>query len=208
MSQLRTCVYIDGFNLYYGQLKGTSYKWLNLLDLCRSYLDETKNLIVKIKYFTARVKSRPGDPDQSVRQHAYLRALQTLPDLEIIYGHFLSHNVSMPRADGTGYVNVIKTEEKKSDVNIAVHILNDAYKDVYDLAVLVSNDSDLSEPLRIVTQEMNKKVGILNPHKTTSNELARYAIFQKKIRSGALSACQFPFEINDQYGIIRKPSSW
>lgn len=208
MSQLRTSVYIDGFNLYYGQLKGTSYKWLNLLELCRSYLDETKNIIVKIKYFTARVKSRPGDPDQSVRQHAYLRALQTLPDMEIIYGHFLSHVVSMPLADGTGYVNVIKTEEKKSDVNIAVHMLNDAYRDVYDLAVLVSNDSDLSEPLRIVTQEMNKKVGILNPHKKTSNELAKYAIFQKKIRSGALAACQFPFEINDQHGIIRKPQSW
>jgi uncharacterized LabA/DUF88 family protein len=208
MTPLRTCVYIDGFNLYYGQLKGTPYKWLDLNALCRAYLDPVNNDIRKIKYFTALVKSRPSDPDQSNRQQIFLRALKTLPDLEIIYGHFLSHVISMPRADGIGMVQVIKTEEKKSDVNIAAHMLNDAFKDLYDLAVLISNDSDLSEPLRIISTELGKKIGILNPHDKQSSELGKYAIFKKQIRKGALASCQFPEKLSDKNGAFRKPAGW
>lgn len=208
MPPFRTYVYIDGFNLYYGQVKGTPYKWLNLDALCRSYLNPSVNDIQQIKYFTARVKARPHDPDQANRQQAFLRALRTLPNFEIICGHFLSHEVCMPLANGTGYAKVIKTEEKKSDVNIAVHMLHDAYRNLYDLAVLVSNDSDLSEALRIIACDMGKKVGILNPQSKPSRELGKYALFQKQIRSGALAACQFPDQILDGHGTVHKPSIW
>lgn len=72
--------------------------------------------IVKIKYFTARVSARPHDPDQPVRQQAYLRALETIPHLQIIYGHFLTNTVKMPVANCPPgkqcYETVIKTEEK------------------------------------------------------------------------------------------------
>lgn len=112
MASLRTIVYIDGFNLYYGAVKGTPYKWLNLDALCWAYLDATKNDILKIKYFTALIKARPYNPDQNNRQQTFLRALKTIPHLEIIMGHFLSHEITMPLADGTGYAKVIKTEEK------------------------------------------------------------------------------------------------
>ena len=57
-----TIVYIDGFNFYYGAVKGTPYKWLDLEALCRRLLP--KDQIVKIRYFTARVASRPEDPQQ------------------------------------------------------------------------------------------------------------------------------------------------
>jgi len=208
MPPLRTIIYIDGFNFYYGQVKGTQYKWLNFDALCRAYLDPNNNDISKIKYFTALVKSRPHDPNQGMRQQTYLRALRTLPDFEIILGHFLSHVIRMPLADGSGYADVIKTEEKKSDVNIAVHMLHDAYKNMYDLAVLISNDSDLSEPIRIITTEIGKKVGILNPQNKPSRELGKYAIFQKQIRAGALAACQFPAKMLDRHGVIHKPAGW
>ena len=67
---MKTYVYIDGFNLYYGAVKGTPYKWLDLLQMCRKLLP--KNEIVKIKYYTAKVGVRPNDPDQPVRQQIYL----------------------------------------------------------------------------------------------------------------------------------------
>ena len=80
-------------------------------------------------YFTAHVKSLPNSPDAPARQQIYLRALRTLRNLEIIYGHFLSHHVRMPLANpGLGQpktVEVIKTEEKGSDVNLAIHLLHD-----------------------------------------------------------------------------------
>ena len=93
---MKTIVYIDGFNLYYGAVKGTPYKWLNLLALCKFLLP--KNEIIRIKYFTALVTARPNDPDQPNRQQLYLRALRTIPGLEIIYGHFLEHVIMMPLA--------------------------------------------------------------------------------------------------------------
>ena len=79
---VKTYVYIDGFNLYYGAIKGTSYKWLDLLQMCRKLLP--KNEIGKIKYYTAIVSARPNDREQPVRQQTYLRALATIPDLEIV----------------------------------------------------------------------------------------------------------------------------
>src|SRR5207253_4957632 len=175
----RTNVYIDGFNLYYGAVRNTAYKWLNIAELCRLMLP--RETIHEIKYFTARVQGRSSDPDQPVRQETYLRALRTIPNLSIIFGHFLTNEIFMPVA-GTNpqtYVKVIKTEEKGSDVNIAAHLIHDCYKGEFDIAALVSNDSDLVEPVRIVTQELDSKVGILNPHKKQSRALSLYATFYK-----------------------------
>lgn len=90
---MRTFVYIDGFNLYYGAVRKTPYKWLNVARLCKLLL--AKHDIQRIKYFTARVSSRVSDPDIATRQQTYLRALSTLPDFEIIYGHFLTNEVRM-----------------------------------------------------------------------------------------------------------------
>jgi hypothetical protein len=86
-------VYIDGFNLYYGALKGTPYKWLNLARLCQALLPS--DTIQEIKYFTARVSARPSKPTSAHDQGLYIRALRTLPNLTIKYGHFLTHTVPM-----------------------------------------------------------------------------------------------------------------
>ena len=164
---VRVNIYIDGFNLYYGAVKGTPYRWLNLAELCRLLLPRDE--IVQIKYFTALVNPRPSDPDQRSRQETFLRALSTIPNLSIIYGFFLTHEVTMPLArPGKGYVRVIKTEEKGSDVNLATHLLIDGVDDSYELAVVLSNDSDLLEPIRVVTQRLGKPVGILNQHRIPS----------------------------------------
>lgn len=111
---MRTFVYIDAFNLYYGCLRRTAYRWLNLDAFCRILLP--RNDIRRIKYFTARVGPRPGDPDQPLRQQVYLRAIASIPTVEIHFGHYLSHEVFMPLANppqtGARFVKVLKTEEK------------------------------------------------------------------------------------------------
>ena len=127
---MKTVVYVDGFNLYYGALKSTHYRWLDLAKLCKVMLP--RDDIRQIKYFTALVTSRPKNPDQATRQQTYLRALQTIPNLQIIYGHFLSHEIMMPLAPPrSGQVKVIKTEEKGSDVNLAVHLVSDGFRNAY-----------------------------------------------------------------------------
>jgi hypothetical protein len=107
---METIVYIDGYNLYYGAIKRTPYKWLNIAAMCDTLLPSDN--IKQIKYFTALVTPRPSDPGQLTRQQTYHRALRTLPNLSIILGRFLTHSVTMARADNTGFVEVIKTEEK------------------------------------------------------------------------------------------------
>jgi uncharacterized LabA/DUF88 family protein len=208
---MKTIVYVDGFNLYYGAVKGTPYKWLNIRTLCNLLLP--KNQIIQIKYFTALVTSRPSDPEQANRQRLFLRALQTIPNLAIIYGHFLTHEVMMlaanPLPGQPKYVRVIKTEEKGSDVNIAAHMVNDGHRGRYEVAILISNDSDLVEPVRIVRNELQLPVGVLNPFiRTPSFELRKHATFVKPIRAGVLSVSQFASELQDQSGTFHKPPGW
>ena len=134
--RMKTIVYVDAFNLYYGALKGTPYKWLDPMALCRAMIPQ--NVVTRIKYFTARVHARPGDPSQPQRQLFYLRALQTLPNLDIVFGHYLSHVAGMPLAKPVPgqnpFVKVVKTEEKGSDVNIASHLLMDAFDNAFECA--------------------------------------------------------------------------
>ena len=204
-------VYVDGFNLYYGAVKGTAYKWLDIQKMVQLILP--KNQILKIKYFTALVHARQQDPDQPIRQQMYLRALKTIPNLEIIRGHFMSHTVWMtlanPRPGQNPYVEVIKTEEKGSDVNIATHLLYDGVKNAYGVAILISNDSDLVEPINIVKNDLHKAVIVLNPNLVyPSHELKKSATFVKDIRQGVLAASQFPNTMQDKNGTFTKPASW
>lgn len=90
---MKTIVYVDGFNLYYGCLKGTAHKWLDLAQLCRHVLP--RNEVTRIKYFSAKLSARPGDPGLPNRQELYFRALRTLPSVEIILGRFLESDVRM-----------------------------------------------------------------------------------------------------------------
>lgn len=204
-----THVYIDGFNLYYGCLRDTPYKWLDVKTLCNLLLKE--NRVDKIKYFTARVSSRfPGDMC-SLHQETYLRALRTIPNLEIYFGLFKSKPVTMRLAvplGGQNYASVIKTEEKGTDVNLASHLLVDAAKGKFEVAVVISNDSDLVAPIMMAKSEFGKEVGILNPGQSQARELVNLANFTRPIRKGVLAASQFPDRIPDNVGFVHKPRKW
>ena len=205
---MKTFVYIDGLNLYYGALKNTSFKWVDVAKLC-GYLLQSHE-ISKIKYFTAPMKVRSGDRDQDKpnRQQIYLRALKTLPNVQIIEGVFLTHVVPMRLAEGEGFANVIKTEEKGTDVKIAAHLLHDGHLGAYEMAAVISNDSDLAEPISMVTNDLNKPVTVISPFNTNTRELALVASSRRKIRSGVLRVSQFPDELTDNTGLFRKPELW
>ena len=208
---MRTRVYIDGFNLYYGCLKGTGAKWLNPVLLCDNLLP--KNKVEHVRYFSATVSARPNDPDQATRQQIYFRALASDPRLSIHLGHFLTHFVKMPdatawRAGKYKPCDVVKTEEKGSDVNLATFLLMDAFDDLFDCAVIVSNDSDLKEPISVVRNRFGKTIGILNPQAKVSRALQPLAHFIKPIRPGALANAQFPAVMQDATGQFHKPARW
>jgi len=206
---MKTIVYVDGLNLFFGSLKGTSYKWLDLNRFFVALLPQ--NEIIKIKYYSAYVSAQPDDPNRPTRQEIYFRALRTLPNIEIILGEFhtmekncilAGYNPNTPK-----YAKVIVTQEKRTDVNIATHLVNDAHKKMFDIAVVVTNDSDLLEPIRLV-QKLGLKVGLVNPQKHTSQILAKNVTFIKQVRKGALEDCQFPDHLEDSTGPFSKPIGW
>ncbi len=206
-----TNVYVDGFNLYYGCLKGTPYKWLDLRRLVSLLLPG--QTIQRIRYYTARIRPLPGNPDAPIRQQVYLRALATIPGLTISYGHFLSSEATMPLAKpvpgGPKFAVVIKTEEKGSDVNLAADLLLDAVKHDCDSALVISNDSDLLGPIKIARREFGLKVGVAcAARRKPSVVLTKEADFLRKIRSGALQASQFPGVLTDAKGTFSKPTTW
>lgn len=109
-----TNIYVDAFNLYYGCLKGTQYRWLDLAKLCQVVFPH--NQINRIRYFTAVVDARPPDLQQPVRQQIYVRALETLPGLSVHYGQYRTRTTRMhlakPPLIGAKTAEVLKTEGK------------------------------------------------------------------------------------------------
>jgi len=203
-------IYVDGFNLYYRGLKKTPYKWLSLELLARRLL-RPGDAIGMIRYFTARVKPLPNKPNAPRDQQVYLSALETLPNLKVHFGRFLSKTKMRPlAANPTQYVEVLDSEEKGSDVNLAVHLLNDAWRNDFDVALVISQDTDLVEPMRMVRDELNKPVGLVwadggqpNPH------LRKVASFVRHIQPADFAAAQFPDPVLKSGGTpISKPIGW
>jgi uncharacterized LabA/DUF88 family protein len=215
-----TMIYVDGFNFYYGALKGSQYRWLNFETLFARLFP--RNKIVGIRYFTALVNALPTNPDQPARQQLLLRAMRTLPLVTIIEGHYLSHPKSMPLVNpapgGNRFAQVLFTEEKGSDVNLASYLLMDGFKNQYDCAIVISGDSDLATPITMARQELHKTVGVLlpqrlsNPPQPTRRKSARLrevaSFYRDGIRTGVLAASQFPATLTDQHGTFSKPVTW
>jgi len=170
------------------------------------------NRVIEIKYYTARVSGN-RDPDEPNRQAAYLRALKTTPGLSIYYGKFLPKIIKRPLvhppAYGSRYVDVHTTEEKGSDVNLASHLIRDGFRDRYDVAVVVSKDTDLCEPMRIVNKELGLPVGLLCPDGEVPKAPRQVASFVRHIANSDLANSQFPNPVIGLAGQkIHKPTHW
>jgi len=205
--QQRVIAYIDGFNLYFGlKSKGWQrYYWLNLRRLIERLLKPRQRLVA-VKYFTARVAGTPSNPDKPRRQSAYLDALQTLPDLRVFYGHYL---LRTQKCRACGMEAQIPTE-KMTDVKIAVELLADAFQNSFDVAMIVSADSDLVPPVGTVRRLFpGKSVIVAFPPNRSSVELRKVAAACFTIGRKKLADSQFPDRLRTASGYdIVRPEAW
>jgi uncharacterized LabA/DUF88 family protein len=168
----RTIIYIDGFNLYYGAIKGTPNKWLNLeryFQLLRPNDD-----IRAIRYFTALVNG----PTRS-NQDTYLKALATLSSVHVVLGKFKQKRVKCiePSCNHSGTRMFNSVEEKRTDVNIAVSMLDDAYQNLCDQMILVSGDSDLVPALATIRSRFpDKRLFVYVPHVPSPTSTRGFAV--------------------------------
>jgi uncharacterized LabA/DUF88 family protein len=205
---MRTII-VDGFDLYFRLLqKRPALKWLNIKALAEHVLKPT-NQIVAVRYYTARVSGRLS-PLGPARQQIYLDALATIPEISVHMGMFLTSEkfaglvhppqfrptASMPQP-WPDVVKVLKVEEKGTDVNLTCHLLLDAFQGNFDVAAVLSNDSDLVEPIRIVTQVLRKPVGLLSPVSKGTRKFRGGKITQAQPANEAGSSAQFGIRICD-----------
>lgn len=213
----RAIVYIDGFNFYYGAVKGTSWKWLDFAELCRRLLKDDD--IQAILYFTAKVT---GTVKQA-RQMALWQALATLPKLTIIPGHFKRKSVECTHGSCNyiGDRHFPTFEEKHTDVNIAIRMLDDAYRDCCDRLILFSGDSDLVPVVRLIRKRFpDKRVIVYAPNGAKdhtgatikdrrADELKQAANDGRDLPDKLLSLSLMPDVVIDAKGNkIKKPIGW
>lgn len=212
MAKPRTIVYIDGLNFYYGAVKGTPHKWLNFEQYFR--LIRQADDIIAIKYFTAEIIG-----PTRVNQAVFLSALETLPSVETFLGRF---KVKQVKCESThcGHQPIAqrlfdKPEEKRTDVNIAVAMVDDAYQDRCDQFVLVSGDSDLVPAVRLIRQQFPRKKILVyipaarNSTRSGAYELRSAAHVARAIPLNLLARAQFPAQVpNGTGGFFNKPASW
>jgi len=217
----RTIVYIDGFNLFYRALKSkTNKKWLDLYALCKASLPKDCE-VVAIKYYTARVSGKIN-PDSPKDQQAYLSALSTILCFQAYFGSFqVSEKVAylaqpltfrpppiQPQQPPPRFAKIVKTEEKGSDVNLGVHLVRDAFLKRFDLAAVLTNDTDLIEPIRIVAKELRMPVILLTPTSQPAKGLKDLASSVRHIEP-YITSSQFPDQVTTKDGkIITKPVTW
>lgn len=204
MSVERVAAYIDGFNFYHGliEAKLRSSRWLDFTSMCSKLLKPDQQL-VKVRYFTTRVRN---DPAKQARQYKYIDALEAHGGIEIDYGHFLPHTASCKNCGHTWNAN----KEKKTDVNIAVRLLDDAYDDLFDTALVISGDSDLAPPIESVRHRHSAKtVVVAFPPKRRSGELRRVAHAAFHIGRGVIRSSRLPDPVVQANGVaLHAPQGW
>lgn len=207
---MRTNVYIDGFNFYYGLVKNRpDLKWVDFASLSKALLLRKQEL-GRIRYFTAPAKSLVPNPEQTLRQQTYFDALETLPDLSIHKGKFHQQRKRRPvDLSLTKFVWIHDMEEKGSDVNLATHLLLDAMKGDMESALVITDDTDQIEPLRRVRTDLGIAVGVASPRQRRDlSQIVRAAYF-RPIWPEWLEEHQFPDRITADDGrIIERPSEW
>lgn len=218
---MRTIVYIDGYNLYYGLLRKSKLKWLDIVTLFEKHVLDKLAEVIEVRYYTAPVLGRMSDDAESPkRQRQYLQALRKLhpKKLVIVEGKILATKPhqrlvkSIPEAPHLETVQVYDFNEKKTDVNLASDLITGAWTQAYDQAVICSNDSDLEGALSAVkTHHPSLRIGVFAPiasvdHRHISNDLAKNSDWKKTLSIVHIESSQLPESIPNSN--LRKPTSW
>jgi hypothetical protein len=200
----RIIAYVDGYNLYYG-LREKGWKrfyWLNIQAMVKHLLRPGQALVAT-KYFTTIIKQ---PEDRRRRQAVFLDALGALGDFQIYYGHFLANEVRCHKCGHTHQA----FHEKMTDVNISVELMTDAFQDQFDVALLVSADSDLVGPVRTVHRLFSsKRVVVAFPPGRSSKALQQAADAQIYVARTVLAKSVFPDQVVKPDGfILHRPAEW
>ena len=145
---MRAILYVDGFNIYHAvdDLRNDKLKSLSLHELGRRIIQQRSETLTNVVYFSAYADYlTPTDPDIVARHKQYVKALEAT-SVEVVMGNFKRKQRRCRSCQATWDSH----EEKETDVNIAVRLVADAYQDKYDVAYVLSADTDLVPAMKCV----------------------------------------------------------
>lgn len=218
---MKTIVFIDGYNLYYGIVRPTPYKWLDIVRLFQEHILLPDTELLEVRYYTAPVLgSLCDDPESPQRQRQYLQALRKLhPEkLTILEGKLVKSTPilrlaeAIPEAPELTTAKVITLTEKKTDVNIASDMLSAVFLGQCEQVVLCSNDSDMEGALKAIRQHCPAiRVGLAPPianpdYRRICKELKTLSHWVKIPTLEAMAEAQLPNKIPGTS--ITKPGKW
>ncbi len=211
--------FVDGFNLYHSirELGSDKYKkpipnknhlkWVDLWCLSSRYANKESQKLIRVLYFSAFATWLSGPYS---RHRKYVKGLQNR-GVEFIKGKFKDKERECKTCGATW----VGHEEKETDVNIGIHLLNEAYKNSFDHAILISADSDLSPAVKLIKKTFPSKLiyVVIPPKVKPSKELIQAAggyQFSRNIKESHIAKCILPAEITNQYGqlIVKRPREY
>jgi uncharacterized LabA/DUF88 family protein len=199
---VKTSLYVDGFNFYYGCFRYQrkrcvpADKWTDWRTFGEHIAGED-SWVHRIHYFTAYLHRSDKDPEQSIRQELYLRAIDSTPGVEIHYGKHIPVSRKGRPTDPKpadlglppdGMIKIRTVEEKGSDVNLAVQLLDDAWSGEVERAIVVSNDTDLISAIRSARRHI--RVDVASPQAFLAKEMKKAAQYAWCIDPGILRHCR------------------
>jgi hypothetical protein len=218
---MRTIVYVDGHNLYYGLLRNSAHKWLDLFALFQNHLLGPDTELIEVRYYTSPVLGKVSDdPESPLRQRLYLQALRKMPPRRVciiegkmvMYTSHLRLAKPLPLAPSISRIQVCQFREKNTDINLAADLITGAWLGAYEQAVICTNDSDLTGALAAVRKHHPRlSLGIVAPipgtdHRRLSNSLMQHASWGKILSPVHLENAQLPERIPGTS--ILKPEKW
>lgn len=218
---MRTIVFVDGYNLYYGMLRRSPHKWLDLFALFNDHALNAEADVVEVRYYTAPVLGKMCDDAQSPqRQRTYIQALRKMPPQRtvIVEGKMIASQPyqrlvrPLPQAPEIAMVQVINFDEKKTDVNLASDMIAAAWSGACEQVVLCTNDSDIEAALATIGKHCPAvRLGLIAPipgddHRRVPADLERHVHWSKTLKRAHLELAQLPGKIPGTG--IRKPAAW
>ncbi|MCH8275123.1 MAG: NYN domain-containing protein [Armatimonadetes bacterium] len=206
---MTTAVYVDGFNLYCGLARPLDCKWVDFQQYFERHFPDDD---IRVVYFFEALVEGPSQ----ARQREYIRALQTRPKIQVALGKMKrkERRCRVTACRHAGDRRYLDYEEKYTDVKIALTMLDDTHRGLFEKLILVTADTDLVPAVQLAKQRRpHQRIVVRTPalHKR------RYAAHDLRVAADHVAVadaelllkCQFPRKLLDESGHpILRPTAW
>lgn len=203
--QPRAALYVDGFNLYHPivQMDEPHLKWACLWTLGEVLCEKGKQKLERVVFCTAvpKIDRDPAKHDRHVR----FNSAQKCRGVSVVLGHY----VPEPIEENGVPTGQMKWTEKQTDINVSLELLFDGIDDVYDVAFLLSADTDQVATARMFEKRLaplgKTLIGVAPPGRKVPSGYSQYGIKGVSLTKYQVERCVMPEQIVGPDKVVQRP---